>query len=138
MDALETFESIDSEHIFVLGNTLGGSIGLIAAVVGTYATEPTDKKLLERFYLMTRPFGFWGKMKELLPHDQRAAMRLEHKREILALPFTMVWQVTMYLIPMQILIRTWPELSVSLLLHVVGLAGMYFLWYRHLPKTGKT
>lgn len=31
VDALETFESIDSGHIFVLGNTLGGSIGLIAA-----------------------------------------------------------------------------------------------------------
>ena len=31
IDALETMTSIDSKHIFVLGNTLGGSIGLIAA-----------------------------------------------------------------------------------------------------------
>ena len=31
VDALETMTSIDSKHIFVLGNTLGGSIGLIAA-----------------------------------------------------------------------------------------------------------
>jgi cephalosporin-C deacetylase-like acetyl esterase len=31
VDALETFEFIDSGNIFVLGNTLGGSIGLIAA-----------------------------------------------------------------------------------------------------------
>ena len=31
VDALETFKSIDPGHIFVLGNTLGGTIGLIAA-----------------------------------------------------------------------------------------------------------
>jgi len=31
VDALETMNNIDPKHIFVLGNTLGGSIGLIAA-----------------------------------------------------------------------------------------------------------
>lgn len=33
VDALETLESIDSQNIFILGNTLGGSIGLIAAAL---------------------------------------------------------------------------------------------------------
>ena len=33
VDALETMESIDSHNIFVLGNSLGGSVGLIAATL---------------------------------------------------------------------------------------------------------
>lgn len=33
IDALETFKTIDSKNIFILGNTLGGSIGLIATAL---------------------------------------------------------------------------------------------------------
>lgn len=31
-------------------------------VAGTYLTTATDKTVLEQFYKITRPFGFWGRI----------------------------------------------------------------------------
>ena len=45
----------------------------------------------------------------------------------------MLWRVTMYLAPMQPLIREWEAFGVTVVLHCGALVAMYFMWYRHLP-----
>ncbi|RKY08557.1 MAG: sodium:solute symporter, partial [Planctomycetota bacterium] len=83
------------------------AIGLITSVAGTYLTKPTDPKVLENFYKITRPFGFWGHLKRTMPADVRAAMTKEHRNDIIALPFALSWQITLFLLPMQAIIRNW-------------------------------
>ena len=61
-------------------------------------------------------------------------MELEHRRDILCLPFTLLWQVTMFMLPMQAVIGAWTSFFWTLPLFLVGLTGMYFLWFRHLPQ----
>ncbi|MFO7889860.1 MAG: hypothetical protein R6V04_05925, partial [bacterium] len=41
-------------------------VSLIATIIGTYFTKPTDFKVLVKFYRTTRPFGFWGPVKKYL------------------------------------------------------------------------
>ncbi len=110
-----------------------GAIGLVATVVGTYLTTPTDREVLENFYRTTRPFGFWGPLKKILPADVRIAMEREHRNDILAVPFTLLWQVTLFLLPMQLVIGAFHAVWITLALFATGLAGMYLFWYKNLP-----
>jgi Na+/proline symporter len=111
-----------------------GSIGTIAAIVGTYLTPPEDHKVVARFYRITRPFGLWGPFRNELSEPDRISMITEHRRDIFCIPFAMLWQVSMFLLPMLAVIRAWSSFWPTLVLFLIGLTGVYFLWFRHLPK----
>lgn len=111
-----------------------GMIGLAASVLGAYLTPPTNEAVLRRFYRATRPFGVWGPLRSSLNDEEARNMRTEHWRDILASPFALLWQVTMFLVPMQLVIGAWRAAAVTAVLWVLGLFGLYFIWYRHMPK----
>jgi hypothetical protein len=60
-------------------------------------------------------------------------MKREHRNDIITVPFAMLTQVTLYMLPMQLVIRSWDDFAVTLCLFVVGLLGMYKFWYKNLP-----
>lgn len=108
-------------------------ISLVFAVAGSLLTSPTERSVLENFYLTTRPFGFWGPMTELVSEADRPSWRREHRNDMLALPFGLVWMVTMYLLPMQCMIGDTRAIVVTGTLFAVGVAGLYKFWYLNLP-----
>ncbi|MFA6426489.1 MAG: sodium:solute symporter [Phycisphaerae bacterium] len=108
------------------------SIGFLASLIGTFITKPTDQKTLENFYKTTRPFGFWKPLKHLLTVAQTADVKREHFYDIISLPFAFFWMLTLLLIPMQLLIKSYRGLIYSIPVFVVSLVGLYFFWYRHL------
>jgi len=118
----------DGLQLFIMGSS-----GLIGSVLGTYLTKPTDRSVLENFYRKTRPFGLWKPLKNILQPDVRTAMEREHRNDIIAVPFTLLWHVTLLLLPMQLVIQTFNEFWITFALFIVGLVGMYFFWYRNLP-----
>ena len=109
------------------------SIGLVSTLVGTFLTKPTDTKVLENFYKTTRPFGVWGHLKSTLSPEARAAMTREHRNDLIALPFNLGWQITLFLLPMQLVIQSFRAFKITLVIFLVCLAGMYIFWYRNLP-----
>ena len=111
-----------------------GAVGTVASIIGTYLTAPEDHEVVARFYRITRPFGFWGPFRKALPDADRIAMQLEHRRDVYCVPFALLWQVTMFMLPMQAVIGAWSSFWPTLVLFIIGLTGMYFLWFRHLPK----
>ena len=111
-----------------------GAIGLIASIAGTYLTKPEDDAVVDRFYRVTRPFGFWGPYKKRLAGAERTAMETEHFRDVAASPFALLWQVCMFILPMQAVIGAWGAFFPTLALWLAGGAGLYLLWFRHLPK----
>jgi hypothetical protein len=113
-------------------------IGLLASVVGTYATTPTDPALLERFYRMTRPFGFWKELKARLDPDVRARMEREHRIDLLSLPIALVWQVSLYLLPMQLVIKAYTTFWPTFAVFAACSLYLYVVWYRSLPAAGTT
>ncbi len=110
------------------------SIGLAASVIGAYVTQPTDRAVLEHFYRTTRPFGLWGPFRELLAPEVRAKTTLEHKRDVWALPFALGWQITLFLLPMQLLIKSYRSFWITLAIFAVSLSGLYFIWLRHIGE----
>lgn len=109
------------------------TVGLVASIIGTYITEPTDRQILEHFYRTTRPFGLWGPLKHTLSADARRQMRSEHFYDILSLPFSLAWLITLLLIPMQLIIGAYRDCLYTSFVFAASLVGLYLFWYRKLP-----
>ncbi len=106
-------------------------IPALGCVVGTYLAPPVCPKVLETFYVKTRPFGVWGHLKRRLPEEQRKAMTREHARDIAALPFAILWQVSMFIAPMMFLVHNMKSFWGTIGCMLIGLAGVWFIWMRH-------
>ena len=112
---------------------LVSGLTLIAIIIATYLTSPTDEKVLVHFYRTTRPFGFWKPYKKLILEDARRKMEREHRNDLISLPFILVAQVTLFMMPMQLIIHTYRTLWATLGIFMVCVIGIYWFWYRNLP-----
>jgi Na+/proline symporter len=106
----------------------------VCTIAGTYLTKPTDQAVLENFYKMTRPFGLWKPLQHILADDIRIKMKREHLYDLLALPFAACWLVTMFLMPMQLIVRQFTAFYITLGIFIVSLFFMYIFWYKNLPS----
>lgn len=110
-----------------------GLIGFIAALIGTWLTPPEEDSVVARFYNVTRPFGLWGPYKKRLAAEDRQQLAVEHRRDLITSPFALLWQITMFLAPMQLVIGAWRGFYGTFILWLISGLVMYFVWYRHLP-----
>jgi len=110
-----------------------GLIGMVGSVIGTYLGKPTDPLVLSRFYRTTRPFGFWGPLAKTLSPEVRKAMRIEHRNDLLAVPFMLTWMVTLFLLPMTLMVGNYTAAGVIACILLICLAGIYKFWYLNLP-----
>lgn len=112
------------------------AITLVISVVVALLTAPTPPDVLRNFYMRTRPFGWWGPVKRGIDPETRASMHREHVNDVAALPFALVFQVTLFLLPMQVVIHTWNAFAVTLAIFLISCVGMYIFWWRNLPPPG--
>ncbi len=130
--ALQTFGLIDiypEWQVFIFMTILSFSGTIIASLM----TAPTDMETLRHFYRTTRPFGFWGPLKRELSTEDRTAFARENRNDIITVPIAMVWQVTMFILPMQLVVKSYSAFWMTLPIFLVSVAGMYWFWWRNLP-----
>ncbi len=108
------------------------AISFAATIVVSLLTAPTPQAVTENFYRRTRPFGIWGPFRHVLTVSQQKATRREHRNDLLAVPFVLLWQVTLFLLPMELVMKAYSEFFATLPLFVLGAAGMYLFWWRKL------
>jgi Na+/proline symporter len=116
------------QFVFVL------TVGFVSSVGVALLTAPTDPAVLRKMYHETRPFGVWGHLKETLPPEERAKTTREHRQDLLALPFALVWQTCLFLAPMLFIIHNWQGFAGACAIGIGAFAGIYFIWFRHQPK----
>jgi len=124
------FPDLDERLQFMIMMT----IGLLGSIIGTYLTQPTNRKILEYFYKTTRPFGLWGELKNTLSPQVRAITKKEHRNDILGLPFALGWQITLFMLPMQLMIHSFKAFGITLVIFIISLVGLYYFWYKHLDE----
>jgi uncharacterized membrane protein YeaQ/YmgE (transglycosylase-associated protein family) len=105
-----------------------GTVGL------SLLTSPTDKKTLLHFYKSTRPFGFWKPMHDELSNEEKKAWRKEHLNDVLSIPFLLIAQVTLFLLPMQVVIHAWDSFWGTLPIFLLSCIGVYHYWWKNLPN----
>jgi len=108
-------------------------ISFAGAIGGSLLTAPSDMDTLRHFYRTTRPFGFWGPIKKELSPEERASIDKENRNDIITVPIAMVWQVTMFLLPMQLVVKSYSAFWMTLPVFLASVAGMYWFWWRNLP-----
>ncbi len=114
---------------FVMVLITGGA----GSVLGTFMGKATDDHVLENFYKTTKPFGLWAPLKKKLSPQQRSEFENEHLNDLLAVPFTYGWQISLFLWPMLLLVRNWKGFTITFTIFCFSLIGMYFFWYKKLP-----
>ncbi len=110
------------------------SLTAIILVVVTLLTPATDEKVLENFFNVTKPFGLWKKFRNKLSMEKQAALSKEHRQDILTLIFAIPWQLSLFLMWMALIMRTWGQFALSLSLTIVFGIVLYFVWYKNLKK----
>ena len=110
---------------------------LAGCILGTLLTPATENTVLENFYRVTRPFGFWGHIRNSLPKAIQSKVNQENRRDIIATFFAVPWQVVLFLTGMMIVMKQWTNvLNLGFLLILLS-AGLYWFWFRHLSKEVK-
>jgi Na+/proline symporter len=101
-------------------------------IIGSLLTAPVPGSVLKNFFLVTRPFGVWGGYKQLL----READRLEHRRDLCALPFVMLAQICLFLSAMQLVLRDLSSAAISIVICLAAALCVWRIWGRYLYKSG--
>lgn len=114
-----------------------GVIGLVASIVAALLTSPTPEPVLRHFYLTTLPFGAWSRFKSLLPLPLRERVIAEHRRDIAAVPFALMFQVLIFLTPMLFVIHNWTSAAACGALAIAAYAGLYVVWLRHIDESDR-
>ena len=108
-------------------------VGLVGCIIGTLLYKPAQRTVLENFYRITKPFGFWAPLRSTLSEETHKAMRREHINDMIAMPIAFVWIVSMFLLPVEIIIRNWAALKITLPIFLLSVVGLYIFWYKNLP-----
>jgi len=117
--------------------SFASGFSLVGTILGTYLTKPTEKKVLDQFYKITRPFGFWNPIRSRLSPAVRENINKENRRDIISTFFAVPWQVVLFLTMMMLIMKSWNTLFVLLGILAILSVGLYLNWFRHLSKEVK-
>jgi hypothetical protein len=110
------------------------ALSFIGTIAGSFLTKPTDMNILRDFYRKTRPFGFWKPLINELPEEEKATIKRENHNDIWTVPIALVWQVSMFLVAMQIVLHSYRDAVWTGMVFLISSFGLYWVWYRNLPK----
>ena len=113
---------------------IASGFSLIGCILGTLLTKPTEDTVLVNFYKITRPFGFWNKVRSNIDHSTMAKINQENRRDIIAIFFAVPWQVTLFLTTMMIVLKQWTNFINLFGILIILSFGLYWFWFRHLSK----
>jgi SSS family solute:Na+ symporter len=117
------------EYISFLSVSL---ISLIGTIICTLLTEPTSDSILFNFYSITKPFGFWGKIKTKIPNDERIAISKENSKDKLGILIAIPWQLILFLTGIVFILKRWDYFLILLVLLILLSISLYFVWYKYL------
>ena len=107
---------------------------LIGCIVGTFVTQPTDLQVIDNFYKVTRPFGFWGIVRKNLPANIQQKIQNENRRDILSTLIAVPWQLILFMLGITFMMQRWDSFGTLLVLFIMLSIALYFTWFRYLSK----
>lgn len=106
---------------------------IAAVVIGSLTTRPTDMSTLGKFYLRTRPWGFWKPVREALAAEGRTVSKnRDFGRDMVNVAVGIVWQTALIALPVFLVLRHWTGTVLSLLIVVVTAVFLKRNWYDRL------
>ena len=80
-------------------------ISLVGCIVGTYATQPTEEKVLMDFYKTIRPWGFWKPVhSKVVSVDPDFKRNTRFKMDMFNIFIGTIWQTSLVALPIYIVL----------------------------------
>ncbi len=109
----------------------------IGCLIGTFFTEPTDLQVIDNFYKVTRPFGFWGIVRKNLPANIQQKIKNENRRDIVSTLIAIPWQLTLFMLGITFMMKRWDTFGILLAVFIMLSIALYFTWFKYLSKEVK-
>ena len=110
----------------------------IASFAGTMffslISEPTKDSVLINFYRVTKPFGFWNKIRCKFDVNEINLIKKENRLDVVSIFFAVPWQLVLFLIGMTIIIKNWDYFFILLFVLVLLSIGLYLTWFKRLSS----
>jgi solute:Na+ symporter, SSS family len=111
-------------------------LSLAGAVVGSLATKAEADDVLVSFYTRTRPWGWWGPIKQAaVRRDPTFRPNRDFIRDACNVLIGIVWQTSFVALPIYVVIKSWHEAGVCVAIIAVTSAILKFSWYDRLQNT---
>ncbi|NWF89318.1 MAG: Na+:solute symporter [Ignavibacteriaceae bacterium] len=111
-------------------------ISLAACFIATLKTKPESDEVLMKFYQNVKPWGFWkpilAKVKTQNPSFEP---NKNFKRDMFNILVGIIWQITLMVTPIFLVIREYPSLITSLIVLVITSTILKFNWWNKLEST---
>ncbi len=110
--------------------TLGVSI--MAGLIGSYLTEPTDIETLKHFWLRIRPFGLWGQVRKQVDEAVVQQARVANAINVSNIILAVVWQLSSVVTVISLLLHKWGSAVFGMSMFAVLTGVLYKTWYKNL------
>ncbi len=118
----------DINKVHILPFALG--ISTMASIVVCLLTPPEKDEVLEGFYRTVRPWGFWKPVyQKLLAKYPKLKANTNFRRDAFNVAIGIVWQLTLNVIPICLVIRQFKTMWISIGVLAVTSVIMKFTWY---------
>jgi Na+/proline symporter len=108
-------------------------ISLVGTVAGSLLTAPEDPSVLLDFYKRTRPWGWWGPIRDLaMRRDPNFQPNRDFGLDLFNVVVGIVWQTSFVALPIYVVIRHWNEAMVCLGIIAFTSLTLKRTWYDRL------
>ena len=102
----------------------------IGCVLGSLLTPAEDDEILKSFYKRVRPWGFWEPIYEKVKQDDPDFQKnTDFWRDMFNILVGMIWQISMVVMPIYIVIREWQSFGISFGVFIITTTILKFNWY---------
>ncbi len=105
-------------------------ISTLGCLLGTWLTKADEEAVLMSFYKNVRPWGFWGPVYEKVKAtDPEFEPNTSFGRDMFNCAVAVVWQMTLILIPVYLVIREYTSMAISIVVLFITMAILKVNWY---------
>lgn len=105
-------------------------ISFLGCILGTLLTDPDEEEVLKKFYRNTRPWGFWKPViQKIQAEDPSFVSNQDFRRDCFNVLIGIIWQMTLVIMPIYLLIRETGALLLSLGIFAVTSYLLKKFWY---------
>lgn len=108
---------------------------LIGCIAGSLYTKPDDMEVLKKFYIKTRPWGFWGPVLiAAQAEDPTIGPNTDFYRDALNVCIGILWQLGLMAAPIFLVIQDYKRFWITFAFVVISTAVLKSTWYDNLKN----
>ena len=108
-------------------------VSFTASWLGTLLTKPENMEILKKFYIQTRPWGFWKPViSEVLKEAPAFIPNMDFGRDSFNVIIGIIWQMSMVVIPLYLLSGNYRETIIAAVVLLITSFILKKTWYDNL------